>query len=137
MKVMRFSVILSLIRRNIYKRMHPNAVVAVKVGDKVISADVASNIVVFFALYILVFFIGCILLSFDGQSFETTISASIAALSNTGLGFGNVGFGYSFNSFSGFGRIVLTFMMLIGRLELFTIIMLFAPEFWRGVGKNR
>lgn len=130
-KIHRFAVIVGLIRRNIYKRLHPNAVVAVKVGNKPISSDSVSNITVFVMVFVITFSVGSLLLSLDGESASTTASAVLACLSNAGLGFGEIGFGQGFEVFSAGGRLLLSLLMLIGRLELFTIILLLTPNFWR------
>lgn len=130
-KVIRIVVLFKLIKRNMYKVMHPRAVVAVKMGDKPINAEVVSNITVFILLYMLIFLGGSVFLSIDNVSMETAFSACISSLSNTGVGLGDVGFGMTFDIFSNFGLFVLSLLMLIGRLELFTIIMLFIPSFWR------
>jgi trk system potassium uptake protein TrkH len=131
-KVSRFLVMLMLIRRNLYKRLHPNAVYAVKIGDRAIPADKVSNITVFVIVYGVIFCAGSILLSLDGQDIETTAGSVIAALSNTGLGFGNTGFASTFMVFSVWGRLLLSALMLLGRLELFAFLIIFTPSFWRG-----
>ena len=130
MKVIRLSLMASLIRRNIYKRLHPNAVVAVKLGDQAISAQKVSNTTVFVLMYLFIFAGGTILLSLDGQSAATTASAALAAMSNIGLGFGELTTG-DYHIFSVGGRLLLSLLMLVGRLELFTIILLIIPNFWR------
>jgi trk system potassium uptake protein TrkH len=130
-KIHRFAVVMGLIRRNIYKRLHPNAVVAVKVGNKPISSDSVSNITVFVMVFVLTFGVGSLLLSLDGERASTTASAVLACLSNAGLGFGEIGFGQGFEVFSTGGRALLSLLMLVGRLELFTIILLLTPNFWR------
>lgn len=129
-KVIRVVVLYKLIKRNIYKMIHPRAVVAVKLGGKTVSADVVSNITVFILMFMLIFMGGSVLLSADNVSLETAFSASIAALSNTGIGLGDIGFGMTFDVFSRYGLLVQSFLMLVGRLELFTILILFFPTFW-------
>ncbi|MDR3225390.1 MAG: hypothetical protein LBT52_03725 [Clostridiales Family XIII bacterium] len=131
-KISRLAVVAKLIRRNIYKRLHPNAVVAVKVGGNTIPEEKVANISIFVIVYLMIFIAGTILLSIEGQDFETTAGSVIAALSNTGLGFGGTGFGHDFDVFSHAGRFLLTMLMLIGRLEIFAIVMLFTPTFWKG-----
>jgi trk system potassium uptake protein TrkH len=131
-KVSRFLVTLMLVRRNLYKRLHPNAVYAVRIGDNVVPADRVSNITVFVIVYGIIFCAGCLLLSLDGEDPGTTAGAVIAALSNSGLGFGSAGYGSSFAVFSVWGRSLLSILMLFGRLELFSFLILFTPSFWRG-----
>jgi trk system potassium uptake protein TrkH len=131
-KISRLAIIAKLIRRNLYRRLHPNAVVAVKVGGKTIPEEKVANISVFVIVYLLIFAVGTILLSVEGHDLETTAGSVIAALSNTGLGFGGTGFGHDFAVFSHAGKFLLTMLMLIGRLEIFAILMLFTPTFWKG-----
>jgi trk system potassium uptake protein TrkH len=131
-KMSRLAVIAKLIRRNVYKRLHPNAVVAIKVGGNAIPEEKVANISVFVIVYLLIFMMGTILLSIEGLDLETTAGSVIAALSNTGLGFGGTGFGHDFVAFSHAGKLLLAVLMLIGRLEIFAIIMLFTPTFWKG-----
>jgi trk system potassium uptake protein TrkH len=131
-KISRLAVIGKLVRRNIYRRLHPNAVVTVKVGGNTIPEEKVANISVFVITYVLIFVLGTVLLSVEGRDIETTAGSVIAALSNTGLGFGDTGYGHDFAEFSHAGKFLLTMLMLIGRLEIFAIIMLFTPTFWKG-----
>jgi trk system potassium uptake protein TrkH len=131
-KVVRAAVALSLIRRNIYKRLHPNAVVAVKLGDKVVPADRVSSIATFVILYVVIVFGSCFVLAFENLDAETTLGTVIAMLSNTGLVMGpGMGAIESFAVFSQFSRIYMAFLMIAGRLEIFTVVLLFSPAFWR------
>jgi trk system potassium uptake protein TrkH len=130
-KMSRLAVMAKLIRRNIYKRLHPNAVVALKVGGNTVPEEKVSNISVFVIVYLLIFAGGVTLLSLEGFDMETTAGSVLAALSNTGLGFGGTGYGHGFEMFSHGGKFLLTLLMLIGRLEIFAIVMLFTPTFWR------
>jgi trk system potassium uptake protein TrkH len=131
LKVSRFTVILMLIRRNFYKRLHPNAVVAVKIGGRAVPADKVSNIAVTATLYFLIFAGGCILLSFEGHTMDTTMGAVISALSNTGVIIGDVAYAHDFSMFSQAGRLLLSLLMLIGRLEIFAVFIMFTPSFWK------
>ncbi|MDR3363600.1 MAG: hypothetical protein LBS91_01425 [Clostridiales Family XIII bacterium] len=131
-KVVRAAVALSLIRRNIYKRLHPNAVVAVKLGDKAVPADRVSSIATFMILYVLVTLFSCVVLSLENLDAETTLGTVVAMLSNTGLVIGpGLGYGDAFTVFSQFSRVYMSLLMIAGRLELFTIVLLFSPAFWR------
>lgn len=131
-KISRFIAIIMLIRRNFYKRLHPNAVVAVKIGDRTISADKVSNVVAYVFVYISVFVFGSLLLSLDGQSIETTMSSVIGALSNTGLNFDTTSLHSGFAVFSSAGRFLLSVLMLLGRIEIIAILILFTSTFWKG-----
>ena len=131
-KVVRAAVAWSLIRNNIYKRLHPNAVVAVKIGDRVVDPGRVSSIATFFILYIFIALVSCFVLSFDNLDTGTTVGTVIAMMSNTGLVIGpGLGFGDSFIVFSGFSRVYMSILMIAGRLELLTLVLLFSPAFWR------
>ena len=78
------------------------------------------------------FAIGCIILSWVGLDFETALGASAAAIGNVGPGIGDVGPAKNYAFVPDAGKWVLSFLMLIGRLELFTVLILLTPSFWRG-----
>ncbi|MGI6752201.1 MAG: TrkH family potassium uptake protein [Anaerovoracaceae bacterium] len=130
LKVIRFMVLFSLIRRGFQKRLHPRAVIPVKFHGKVIPQEVVSSIAAFFHLYLFLFILSLLVLSFENLDLLSTFSAVIATMNNCGTGLGLVGPSGSFAVFSDFSSIYLCFLMLAGRLELFTMILLFSPSFW-------
>jgi trk system potassium uptake protein TrkH len=130
-KVIRVMTIFAILKRCVKKKLHPAAVVPVRIGKNVVSAKVASDVTVFVFLYLIIFAVGAVLLSFEGISFSQAVSASVAAISNVGLGFGGVNETEFVLTLSYFGKTVLMGLMLIGRLEIFTIILVFVPGFWR------
>ena len=131
-RVIRLKAAFAIIRRNIYKKLHPNAVVAVRIGGKVIPEERASGISTFFLLYILIVLISCFVLSFENLDTETTLGSVISMLSNNGLVIGQgLGYGESFTVFSQFSRLYMSVLMITGRLEIFTIVLLLSPAFWR------
>lgn len=129
-KVIRVLVLFKLIIRGIAKRLHPSAVVPVKLSGKTVSAERISGITTFILVYIGLFILSGVVVTFDNYDFVTSFSAAAAALSNTGMGMGMVGPTGSFEIFSPFVRVWLSIAMLAGRLELFTILLLFVPSFW-------
>lgn len=129
LKISRFMVFLKLIERGYQKRLHPKSVVAVKIGRKPISAKKVSIITIFIMLYILFAMGGALILSLDGYNLTTSLSSSLAMLSNTGMGLDKVSTG-DFSIYSPPMRLVLCFLMIAGRLELFTFLALFMPSFW-------
>ena len=130
MKVIRILVIFKFIKRGIARRLHPTAIVQLKVGSKVMPIDTISAIASFIFLYIMTIFISTILISMEGNSPMTNFSAVIACLGNIGPGFDQVGAVMNYGLFSDPSKLLLSFLMLAGRLELFTIIMLLSPRFW-------
>lgn len=127
-KVFRILVLLKLIKREILKIFHPRAVVPIKIQNKALSSDVTASIYSFFALYILLFIVGTILISLENIDLISAASSVATALGNVGPGFGFVGPTHSFSGFSNMGKLLLSTLMLFGRLELFTVIALIVPK---------
>ncbi len=129
-KVIRILLLLKLLKRGLTVRLHPRAVIAIKVNDKPIPADTISAVANFVFLYCVIFFTGTLLLSLENHDLITTASAVAASLGNVGPGFNLVGPMLNYSLFSDASTFLLAMLMLIGRLELFTIILLFTRHFW-------
>jgi trk system potassium uptake protein TrkH len=130
LKIVRFLLMLKLIKRAVAIRLHPKAVISIKLNGKPIPADTVSAAVSFVFLYFGIFFIGMILLSLENHDLITTASAVAACLGNVGPGLSLVGPMVNYGLFSDASTLMLALIMLIGRLELFTIILLFTRQFW-------
>lgn len=130
-KNIRILVLLKLIKREITKIFHPRAIIPIKTNDKVLPNETVAGITSFFILYILVFILGTIIISLEGIDFESSAGAVAATLGNIGPGIGLVGPTQTYSQFSQWGKLLLSLFMLLGRLELFTIIALFAPSTWK------
>lgn len=111
--------------------IHPNAVLPVKVNDKAISSSGVYKNTTFIFIYFLVFILGGVLLLTLGIDFETAVGASVATLSNVGTGIGRVGPGDSYVFFPQFAKWMLMLFMLLGRVELFSLLTLFSRGFWK------
>lgn len=133
-KVIRVLVMLKLIWRGCIKRIHPRSVVAVKIGRDSIPAPVVSAISAFVLTYIFVFLLATMVLSFQGLDFDSTMTTVLAILSNTGTAFGVPAEVGNFAMFHPVLKLFLSCLMIVGRLELFTIIILFTGNFW---GRDR
>lgn len=129
-KVVRILVLLKLIRRGIATRLHPNAVVTVKINGKNIPSDTVSAIANHMFLYIAVVFISTILLSLNNFDMITTFTSVLTCIGNIGPGLELVGPAANFSIYSGPGLFLLSILMLAGRLELFTLFILLTPRFW-------
>ncbi|WP_058484889.1 TrkH family potassium uptake protein [Defluviitalea phaphyphila] len=130
-KGIRILVLLKIIKRDIQKIFHPRAMIPIKNGEKIIKEETISAITSFFILYFLIFVISTIIISLEGINLESAASAVAATLGNIGPGFGMVGPTRTFVFFNPFSKILLSLLMLLGRLELFTIIALISPKGWR------
>lgn len=117
---------------NELKRLsHPNAIIPVRFNGKSVSQQVITNVLAFIVIYILLIAISTVIMSTMGYDLETSVGAVAASLGNVGPGMGIFGPTASYASLSDAGKWFLSFLMLMGRLELFTIILLFTPSFWR------
>jgi trk system potassium uptake protein TrkH len=115
-----------------FKRsLHPNAVVPVRYNSKTVSGDIVFNILGFFILYMLSFIIGALGFAIIGVDFESSIGVAASSLGNIGPALGEFGPANNFSEMSSAGKWWSSFLMLIGRLELFTVLILFTPFFWR------
>ncbi|MGB2728411.1 MAG: potassium transporter TrkG [Halobacteriota archaeon] len=129
-KVIRIYVLLKYIGQRIRQILYPHAVFVLKTGKKPISDDVLQGIVAFFISYILIFVVCSIAMSAIGFDMISAISSVAATLGNVGPGFGLVSANYA--SVHVVGKLILSFCMWAGRLELFTVLVLLTPAFWRG-----
>lgn len=129
MKVIRVLLILKQGYREIQRLVHPNAVIPVKLGDKAISDRVLEAVWGFFSVYLIVFVVMLIILLATGLDQVTAWSAVGATLNNLGPGLGQVAAHYG--DLNDTAKWVLCFAMLLGRLEVFTLLVLFTPTFWR------
>jgi trk system potassium uptake protein TrkH len=129
MKVIRFVLLLKQGMREIMRVIHPNAVIPIKVGDKPLSPRVIDSVWGFFAAYVAAFSIILLILMMTGLDQVTAFSAVAATMNNLGPGLGEVGFNYA--SLENAAKWVLCFAMLLGRLEIFTLLVLLSPAFWR------
>ena len=130
-KVIRVQLLLKSMIRDIRRTVHPKSVNTVKLDGHTVDESILSGVQGFFFAYMFVLFISTIIVSLDGFSFETNFTAVVATLSNIGPGLGMVGPTGNFAAFSDLSKIVLSLCMLIGRLEVFPILMLVAPSAWR------
>jgi len=111
--------------------IHPRAVISVKYNGKNVGDDITHKILGFFLLYMMIFVFSTFIMSLFGLDFETSIGTVIASLGNIGPGIGGVGPVENYAAIPNLGKWFLSFLMLIGRLELFTVLVLFYPPFWR------
>ncbi len=130
-KVVRILALIKLIRREVTRILHPRSVVSVKLNEQAVPENVLLNIASFFMLYMLIFVGGSILISFEGIGLLSAGSAVAATLGNIGPGFDFVGPTNTYSEFSDASKLLLSFFMLLGRLELFTVIAILSPKFWR------
>jgi len=130
-KVIRILIFFKLLWREFKRKLHPKAVYAIKVKNEIANSDVSITA----ATYIIFFFILCmaggIIVSFDpGSDLITAFTASFASATNLGPGFGLVGPYGNYGFFQDWTKTLLSFLMIVGKLEIFAVLMLFTPQFW-------
>ena len=129
MKVMRFQLMYKQGKKEIVRLIHPNAVLSIKTGGNVINEKIINTVTAFFSMYILCYALTAFALCAVGLDFVTAFSAAAACLNNLGPGLAEVANNYA--SINDSAKWILSFAMLLGRLELFTLIVLFTGTFWR------
>lgn len=132
-KVFRFQVLLEVIKQQLNRIFYPNGIFVMRFNNNRIENSVAGAVMNFFAVYFLLFGLFAILLNLNGLDFLTAMSAAGTAISNVGPGLGDqIGPTGNFKDLSDTAKWILSGAMLVGRLELFTVLVLFLPRFWRG-----
>ena len=129
-KSWRVLIMINYARINLMKMIHPNAVISLKIGSKTVEDEVATSVWGFFSIYVISFMVLLLALLMTGLDFESSFSAIGACLNNLGPGLGEVS--QTYQSVTPAGKLILSFAMILGRLEIFTLLVLFTPMFWRG-----
>ena len=129
-KVSRVVVLIKEFINELRYQTHPHSVKLVKYDGKVLSRRTINTVNMYLVAYVAVFILGFLLISIDGFDFETNISAVATTFNNVGIGLGELGKN-NFNIYSYFSKIVFSFLMLIGRLEIFPMIILFSKNTYR------
>ncbi|MCF7838055.1 MAG: TrkH family potassium uptake protein [Candidatus Marinimicrobia bacterium] len=130
-KHLRLLVVIKMVLGEIMLFMRPQAVVRVKVGGRVLPPGAAANIGAFFTLFLLLFALNTLLMTFYTPDLATAASSVIAAMGNIGPGLAAVGPTQTYAAIPDPGQLILTFCMLLGRLEIYTVLIVLLPGFWK------
>ena len=130
-KVSRFIIGIKTVFRDIKHMLHPRSVGGVKFEEKTVDNQTINGISVYFMVYFIIYLAILLLLSLEAFDFETNFSAVAACFNNIGPGFSAVGPTANFSIYSPFSKILLSLAMLLGRLEIFPILIVFTPSFWK------
>lgn len=131
MKIVRLVVLCKNTLNEFKRQVHPNAVLPVRLNGNVISTDVVTKILAFMFLYLGITALSTVVFSASGMGIEDSIGSAIACMSNTGLAFNSHGMGDGYAHIPVFSKWYMSFLMLTGRLEIFTVLSLFLPGFWQ------
>ncbi len=130
MKVVRIGVMLRLARNSMLKRVHPNMVGSLQMGGEHLDDKAALSIAGYVGCYFATLFLGAIVIALTGQDFLTCLMSVFLCLGNLGTGMGGLGVYFAFDIFPDWSLWVFSFLMLVGRLEFYTVYTLFARDFW-------
>jgi trk system potassium uptake protein TrkH len=130
-KIMRWILLLKSWKIEIRKNLHPRAVFVVRYNGQAVSPDIISSVQAFLIAYVSIFALSSFLMAALGMDVLIAASAVITAMSNIGPGLGSVGAVENFGHIAGPGKWILSLCMLMGRLELFTVLVLFSPTLWK------
>ena len=129
-KVIRHLILLKNSFAELKRQLHSNAIIPVRINGIALSSSVTSTVLAFIMIYVLVFAFCSVMLSITGLDFDSSIGAVATCLGNVGPGIAEVGPSHTFSALSSSAKWLLSFLMLLGRLELFTIMILLTPFFW-------
>jgi trk system potassium uptake protein TrkH len=130
-KIMRIVIMLKNSTQELKRMIHPKAVIPVRLNKNAVEESMVTNVLAFIAFYGIIAAVSIAIMSILGSDLETSIGAVAASLGNIGPGIGHVGPAFNYADFPVAGKWFLSFLMLVGRLELFTVLVLFSPLFWR------
>jgi len=130
-KIVRIVVVLKNSYYEVKRLMHPKAVIPIRLNHKIMTEKLVMNVLAFIVFYFLIFVFGVAIMSFLGLDLDTSMGAVAATLGNIGPGIGDVGPSENFAFIPDAGKWVLSLLMLLGRLELFTVLAILTPVFWR------
>ncbi|MBQ8968259.1 MAG: TrkH family potassium uptake protein [Bacteroidaceae bacterium] len=132
MKMMRVIIYLKYAMREFRIHLHPHAVISIKLNGRIIAEQHIRRVISYLILYVLILIVGCAAMTmFMGFDITTAFGATVSSLGNTGTALGALGPANNFVAVPAAGKLLLSFLMLVGRLEIFTVLFLFMPKAWR------
>lgn len=131
LKVARAIICFKSIKHSLKQIVHPNGYYSVRMDGKKIDDKTVLSVLNYFFIYMIIFTIGIIIISLDGFDFTTTLTSVITTLNNIGPGLGLVGPTGNFSAFSDVSKLVFSILMIIGRLEIYPILLLLTPDLWK------
>ena len=129
-KIVRIVLLLKNTYHEFQRLIHPNAVIPVRFNSHVVNTQIINNVLAFIFMYVVVMGISVVIFTATGLGFDEAIGTTFAALTNVGLSMGEIGTG-DYSTLSDVAKWYMSFLMLIGRLELFTVLIVLTPAFWR------
>ena len=130
LKLIRVAMLFKGIKREIHRTVHPRGVGVIRIDGRAVDEDIYSSVALYFFAYIAIMIIATLIVALDNFDFESTFTAVVSCFNNIGPGFGMVGPMGNFSEFSGLSKIVLAVCMLLGRLEIYPLLLLSSRKTW-------
>ncbi|HAA25847.1 MAG TPA: potassium transporter KefA, partial [Ruminiclostridium sp.] len=130
-KCIRFLLLFKIIKRELAKIIHPRVVHTVMIAGKAVDETTLWGTMAFFFIYIIIFVISSLIVALDGKDLISSVTAVITSIGNIGPGLGIIGPMGNYSGFSDLSKIVLSFCMIAGRLEIMPLLVLFSPAAWK------
>jgi trk system potassium uptake protein TrkH len=130
-KCVRIAILAQIVRNQFKRILHPNAVLPIRISHQVVPTVMQSTLLAFMVVYMLAVFFGWLLVMFTGVDFMESYGVVVSSVSNVGPALGHYGPAYSWNALPDAAKWICSFLMLIGRLELFSVLLLFTSGFWK------
>ncbi len=130
-KIDRMLYLVKNVRNELYRCLYPNSILSVQINGRVVNPDLVSKVIAFLCIYMLLIVFGGLALTAFGVPLVDAFFSAFSCLSNTGLSAGITGYGNSYDILPDAAKWILSFLMLVGRLEIFTVLVILSPAFWR------
>ena len=130
-KCIRIAMLFKIVKNHFKHMLHPNAVLPLRVNGIVIQAEIKNSLLAFFFVYITIFLFGWLYMLTVGVNFMEAFSVTLSSLGNVGPGLGKYGPAYTWNALPDAAKWGCSALMLIGRLEIFSVLLILSPEFWK------
>jgi trk system potassium uptake protein TrkH len=130
-KCVRIAILAQIVRNQFKRILHPNAVLPIRISHQVVPTVMQSTLLAFMVVYMLAVFFGWLLVMSTGVDFMESYSIVVSSVGNVGPALGHYGPAYSWNALPDAAKWICSFLMLIGRLELFSVLLLFTSGFWK------
>lgn len=130
-KVGRHLIMLQRVKIELKQMIHPKALISLRYGDRVLSEGFIINVLQFFFIYMMIILVGTLIMGALGLDLLTSFSTVVSCLGNVGPGFGSIGPTHNYAFIPDLGKYLLSIIMLLGRLEIYPMLILFLPDFWR------
>lgn len=131
MKISRLIILVKNTKVVLQRQVHPQALYAVKINNQVFTNTIIEKVLAFVFLYLTTIGVSAIILSLNGLTFDESLGTAISSISSYGFGQGDYGPSVNYASLNGFTKYYLNALMIVGRLEMFTVLSLFFPAFWK------